>query len=116
VVDLDTQMKIDTLIDFSYDKTIERINAIEDADESIVYRTMGMVSKNEASWYLAYINYYCGCMEGILFTRFLEEFSRYPSPSENVFIADTISSKFEKLKQILLDISKKQFKKHHNNI
>jgi hypothetical protein len=49
VVDLDTQMKIDTLIDFSYDKTIERINAIEDADESTFYRTMGMVHNNEAS-------------------------------------------------------------------
>jgi hypothetical protein len=48
---------------------------------------------------MAYINYYCGCMEGILFTRFLEEFSRYPSPSENIFIKDTISSKFEELKK-----------------
>jgi hypothetical protein len=31
VTDLDTRMIIEKLIDFSYDKTIERLNAIEEA-------------------------------------------------------------------------------------
>jgi len=38
--DLDTQMKIDELLDYAYDKTIERMNAIEDAPRNSVYQTI----------------------------------------------------------------------------
>lgn len=109
MVDLDTQIKIDALLDYAYDKTIERMNAIEDAPRSSIYRTIAMEKGNYKSFLFAYINYYCGCLEGILFTRFLEEFDRMPSPSENVFIKESMTTKFENLKKIAMDIGDKKF-------
>ena len=110
MVDLDTQMKIDTLMDFAYDKTIERMNAIESAPRKLIYQTITMDKGSLHSYVLAYVNYYQGCFEGILFTRFLEEFNRMPTPSENSFIVDTIKTRFEKLNELCLDIAEKKLK------
>ncbi len=115
MVDLDTQMKIDTLLDYAYDKTIERINAIEDAQHNI-YQTLLMTKGDHKSFLCAYINYYCGCLEGIFFTRFLEEVDRMPSPSENVFIKESMEPKLEDLKKIVLDIATKKFDEHESNV
>ena len=108
MVDLDTQMKIDTLANYAYDHTIERLTIIETAPFDTVHRTK-ITEKNHRSILMAYLNYYTGCFEGILFTRFLEEFNRMPMPSENVFIHDTLDSKFEKLKEIVLKAADKRF-------
>ncbi|MDE2589224.1 MAG: hypothetical protein KGL95_06120 [Patescibacteria group bacterium] len=56
-------MIIDTLIDFSYDKTIERMNAIEGAPRNSVYQTILVEKGNYRSYLLVYIHYYLGCFE-----------------------------------------------------
>jgi len=112
MVDLDTQMKIDALVDFAYDKTVERMNAIELAPQKSVYQTITMDKGKLHSFVLAYLNYYWGCFEGILFTRFLEEFNRMPTPSENSFIVDTIKTRFEKLNELCIDFADKKFKEN----
>ena len=111
MVDLDTQMKIDALLDFAYDKTVERMNAIEDAPRNTIYQTIVMIKNNPDSFAMAYGNYYCGCLEGIFFTRFLEEFYRMPTPSENSFIKESIGSKFDDLKKMIAELAIKKFKK-----
>jgi len=110
MVDLDTKMKIDALLDYAYNNTIERINAIEDAPHNLVYRTLAM-QNNRTSFVSAYVNYYCGCFEGILFTRFLEEFDRMPAPSENAFIMESTTTKFEELTKTATDLGVKKFDK-----
>ncbi|MDH3765211.1 MAG: hypothetical protein OER82_05315 [Nitrosopumilus sp.] len=92
-MDLDTQMKIDTLLDYAYDNTIERINAVEDASETSIYRTLMVINCDMISYLNGFSNYYNGVLEGILFTRFLEVFQRMPTPSENAFIVDSIEKK-----------------------
>lgn len=113
LVDLETQMKIDTLMDYSYDKTVERMNAIEDAPHSVIYQTMIVVKNNSESFAMAYANYYSGCLEGIFFTRFLEEFNRMPTPSENSFIKNSIESRFEDFKKMITDLALRRFKEEH---
>ena len=119
VVELDIKMKIDTLIDYSYDRTIERLNAIEGASVIDAYRTMLLTKHDSKSFLLAYLHYYTGCFEGILFTRFLEEFNRMPTPSENAFIKETLTSKFEMFKTRVMDAAEKTFneveKPDHSN-
>ena len=115
MVDSDTQMKINALLDYAYDKTIERMNAIENAPLSNVYQTIGMIKGDYKSFLFAYINYYCGCLEGILFTRFLEEFDRMPSPSENAFIKESITSRFEDFKKFVMDAATKKFDEYEKN-
>lgn len=110
MVDLETRMKIDALLDYAYDKTIERMNAIESAPHNSVYQTIVMVKDNFSTYIQAYINYYNGCLDGIFSTRFLEEFDRMPSPSEISFIKEAIASKFESLKDAILDLAKQKFK------
>jgi len=110
MVDIDTQMKIDELVDYAYDTTIERIIAIENADIGLIYQTILMEKGNYRSFLEAYSNYYCGVLEGILFTRFLEELNRMPTPSENSFIAETIAQRFEKFKDIIINLAEKKFK------
>ena len=106
----DAHEMINALVDFAYDKTIERMNAIEDASPNSVYRTIGMEKGNYRSYLLAYINYYLGYFEGILFTRFLEELNRMPTPSENSFIKDIIATRFEELNKASADMADKKFK------
>ena len=103
-------MKIDELVDFAYDKTIERMNAIEEAPRNSIYQSIIMRKDDHETYVFAYINYYYGCLEGILFTRFLEEFNRMPTPSENSFIIDTITTRFNGLKKTLSDLAYKKFK------
>ena len=69
-----------------------------------------MEKGNLTSYVFAYMNYYCGCFEGICFTKFLEEFNRMPTPSENAFIIDTIRTRFEQLKKVVTDLADKKFK------
>ena len=109
MVVLDIKMKIDTLIDYAYDGTIERLNAIEGASATDAYRTMLIAKHDHKSYLLAYLHYYTGCFEGILFTRFLEEFNRMPTPSENAFIKETLTSKFEMFKTRVMDAAEKTF-------
>ena len=109
MTDLDDKKKIDVLLDFAYDKTIERMNAIEEAHRNSIYQSIVVQKGNLQSYVFAYMNYYCGCLEGIFFTRFLEEFYRMPTPSENAFIADTITTRFKKLKETVLNLANKKF-------
>ena len=109
MVDLDTQMKIDGLLDFAYDKTVERMNAIEEAPHSVIYQTIAMEKGNSRSYAFAYANYYFGCLEGIFFTRFLEEFNQMPTPSENSFIKETIATKFKDLKNMIVDLAYRRY-------
>jgi len=111
MTDLDIKIVIDELLTFAYDGTIERINAIEDAPRGMVYKSFAVQEGNFNSYLLAYSNYYCGCLEGILFTRFLEEFQRMPTPSENAFLKESISTRFEDLKTIVSDLAQREFKK-----
>ena len=103
--DIDIKIIINTLVDFAYDKTIERMNAIEGASTSSVYQTILVEKGNYRSYLLSYLHYYCGCFEGILFTRFLEEFNRMPTPSENSFIKDMVETRFEDLKKAAADVN-----------
>ena len=107
------------LIDYSYDRTIERLNAIEGTSPLDAYRTMLFVKHDRQSFGLGYLHYYTGCFEGILFTRFLEEFNRMPAPSENAFIKETLTSKFEMFKTHVLSAASKAFdeneKPDHSN-
>jgi len=112
--DLDTKMKIDFLLDYAYDHTVERVNAIEDAPEDSIFRFIGIETGNASSYTFAYMNYYMGVFEGIFFTRFLEEFNRMPTPSENSFIKDSFSSRFEAFKSIAIRLAKKAYDKENS--
>ena len=109
MVELDIAMKIDALIDYSYDGTIERLNAIEGVPVTGAYKTMLFDKLDYKSFLLAYLHYYTGCFEGILFTRFLEEFNRMPTPSENAFIKESLTSRFETFKTRVMDAASKTF-------
>jgi hypothetical protein len=54
----DIHETIKVLVDFAYDKTVERMNAIEDASPNSVYRTIGMTKGDYRSYLLSYMNYY----------------------------------------------------------
>ena len=110
MVDLDTRMKIEEILDYSYNTTIERMNAIEEAPSNSNYQTIAATKDDFNSYIQAYMNYYCGTLEGILFTLFLDKFNRLPNPSENAFIVEAIGTKWEKLKDIVIELSKKKFK------
>lgn len=107
----DTNIKetIESLLDFAYDRTIERIHAIEEAPKGSIYRTIGMIKGNYRSYVMGYLNYYLGCLEGIFFTMFLDEFNRMPTPSENAFVKEAIATKFENLKKIVSKIGDQKF-------
>jgi len=113
MVDIETRIKMDKLIDYAYDRTIERMNAIESAPENSIYRTIGFEEKNYSSFALGYVNYYCGCLEGILFELFLVKFDRLPTPSEITYISDTIKTRFVKLKKFCMELSEKKFKEKY---
>ena len=113
MVDLETQIEIDKLIDYAYDRTIDRMNAIESAPENTIYRTIGFKGKNYSSFALGYVNYYSGCLEGILFELFLVKFDKLPSTSEIAFISDTIKTRFDKLKKLCLELADKLFKEKY---
>ena len=113
LVDIETQIEIEKLIDYAYDRTIERMNAIESAPENTIYRTIGFEGKNYSSFALGYVNYYSGCLEGILFELFLVKFDKLPSPSEIAFISDTIKTRFDKLKKLCLELADKLFKEKY---
>lgn len=110
MVDLDAQMKIEKLMDYAYDKTMERIAAIEDASDSMVYRSIVVEKGNIKSYFQSYIHYYLGMFEGILFTFFLEDFDRMPTPSENAFISDSMGGKWTKIIDTVKDVVSKKFK------
>jgi len=112
--DLDTKMIIERLIDFAYDHTVERVNAIEDAPEVSIYRFLAVERDNASSFTFAYMNYYMGVFEGIFFTRFLEELNRMPTPSENLFIKDSFKSRFEEFKSIAIRLAKKAYDEEHS--
>ena len=78
--------------------------------QKMIYQTITMDKGSLHSYVQAYLNYYDGCFEGILFTRFLEEFNRMPTPSENSFIVESILTRFEKLKELCLDLADKKLK------
>jgi len=61
MIDLETQMKINELIDSAYEqmKEIFNINEETPAKEKI-YQTMAMVKGDLPSYFDAYINYYMG--------------------------------------------------------
>lgn len=105
MTDLETTPKIATMIDFAYERTIERIETIEGAPYDQIYQTT-VKENNRTSYLLAYCNYYFGCLEGILFVQFLEEFNRMPTPLENAFIEAAIKQKFENLKDRIADVAK----------
>lgn len=109
MTDLDTRMIIEELIDFSYDKTIERLNAIEGAPQNSVYQTILVEKGNYRSYLLVYLHYYLGCFEGILFVRFLEILNRMPTPSENSFIKDALATRFEDLNKAAAAAADKKF-------
>ncbi len=113
MVDIETRIKMDKLIDYAYDRTIERMNAIESSPENSIYRTIGFEEKNYSSFALGYVNYYCGCLEGILFELFLVKFDRLPTPSENTYISDTIKTRFDKLKKFCMELAGKKFKEKY---
>jgi hypothetical protein len=113
MVDIETRIEIEKLIDYAYNRTIERINAIESAPENKIYRTIGVEEKNYSSFALGYVNYYSGCLEGILFELFLHKFDKLPTPSEISFISDTIKTRFDKLKKVCLELADKFFKEKY---
>ena len=113
LVDLEKQIEIDKLIDYAYDRTIDRMNAIESAPENTIHRTIGFEGKNYSSFALGYVNYYSGFLEGILFELFLVKFDKLPSPSEIAFISDTIKTRFDKLKKLCLELADKLFKEKY---
>ena len=104
---MDTESKIEALLNYSYDRTIERINAIEDATNP--HRSIVFEKDNYPSFLMGYANYYCGCFEGVFFIRFLDEFNRMPSPTEAIFIKEAILSKFEALKEITSKLGDKKY-------
>ena len=107
-------MKIDELLDYAYNSMIERLNIVEESPRHAVYRTMAMERNNPTSYTFAYMNYYTGVFEGIFFTSFLEEFDRMPTPSENQFIIDSFSSRFEKFKDVAIRYAKKAYDKDNS--
>ena len=109
MVDVETQMKIDTLLDFSYDKTMERMNAIEEAPRHSIYKTTAVRKGDYGSYLFAESNYYLGCFEGIFFVRFLEEFDRMPTPSENAFIKESVEAKFRDLLKSAVAVADKHW-------
>jgi len=113
MVDVETRIKIDKLIDYAYDRTTERMNAIESAPENMIYRTIGFEEKSFPSLTLGYMNYYCGCLEGILFELFLVKFDKLPTPSEITYISDTIKTRLDKLKKLCSELAKKTFKEKY---
>ncbi len=110
MVDLDDQMKITKLMDYAYDKTMERVSAIEDASEAMIYRSLVVEKGNIKSYFQSYIHYYLGMFEGILFTFFLEDFDRMPTPSENAFISDSMGKKWDTIIDTAKDLATKKFK------
>ncbi len=110
MVDVETQMKIDTLLDFSYDKTMERMSAIEEAPRHSIYKTTAVRQGDYGSYLFAESNYYLVCFEGMFFVRFLEEFNRMPIPSENAFIKESVKSKFRDLLKSAVAVADKHWK------
>ena len=111
---IEIKMIIDQLIDFAYDHTVERVNAIEDAPEDAIYRFLAVERNNPSSYTFAFMNYYMGVFEGIFFTRFLEELNRMPTPSENSFIKDSFANRFEEFKSIAIRLAKKAHDKDNS--
>ena len=111
MVDLDTKMKIDSLIDSAYNQMMEIFNINEDAPENSIYRTMVAVKGDSVSYLNSYVNYYMGVFEGILITLFLDQLERYPNPSEKSFIQDSFTNRFHNFTDIVVDYAKKHYKK-----
>jgi len=109
-MDLDMQMKIEKLMDIAFDKTMERISAVESASEDMIYRTLIVEKGNIRTYFSSYTHYYLGMFEGLLFTFFLDEFDRMPTPSENAFIRDNLGSKWDILIDTAKNLASKKFK------
>jgi len=107
--DLDSKMKIDKLIDNSYNEMMELFNINEESPVHAVYQTMTVTKGDSMSYLYAYINYYMGVFEGILISLFLEEFDAYPTPSQKTFIQDSFKKRFHSF----IDIAKKHATKNY---
>ena len=114
MINSDTKATIDTLIDYAYDHTIERLNIIANSPSNTVYITL-ITAIDYKSFLATYLNYYSGCFEGILFTKFLEEFNRMPTPSENAFIKERMTLRNKTFSTAVLGAAKKKFNEFENN-
>ena len=110
MIDLETRMKIDELIDFAYVqmKEIFNINEETSAKEKI-YQTMATVRGDLQSYFHAYINYYMGIFEGIFITLYLDELKNYPSLEEKLFIQMSFDKKWKEFIDIVKEYAKKSF-------
>jgi len=107
MIDLETQKKIDGLIDAAYKQMTEIFTINEEAlEKKDVYQTITVVRGDMQSYIDAYVNYYMGVFEGIFITLCLDELERYPSPEEKSFIQTSFQKKWEEF----IDTSKKYVK------
>jgi len=107
MIDLETRMKIDELIDSAYEQMREIFNINEKTPEKEkIYQTMAVVRGDMQSYIDAYVNYYMGVFEGIFITLCLNELKRYPSPEEKLFVQTSFQKKWEEF----IDTSKKYVK------
>lgn len=109
MVDIDTRMKIEKLIRECYDRTFDIIKKIENTpDESHVFRTLiientGVDHIDKVNYMKMFATHYQGVFEGLFTALYENDFDRYPSPEEIVFIQEQTQKDWEKL----VDLGKK---------
>ena len=116
MIDLETRMEIDGLIDSAYEQMREifYINEETPAKEKI-YQTMATVRGDIHSYFHAYVNYYMGVFEGVFITFYLNEIEKYPSPEEKLFIQASFEKKWQEFIDVVKKYAKKRFDKDQDD-
>ena len=89
-MDLETQMKIDEIIDDAYERANELIDNFENSPDDRVYRTIRVQKGNPKSYTDAFYHYYSGVFEGLLMTLFLHKFDEWPTKEQKKFMQNSI--------------------------
>jgi len=110
MIDLDTRMKIDKLIDSAYAEMRELFNINEDATvKEDVYQTIATVKGDVLSYFYAYVNYYMGVFEGSFITLCLDELERYPTVEEKLFIQASFTKRWQEFIDTVQKYAQKRF-------
>ena len=114
MIDLDTRMKIDNIIDDAYSHMEEIFGINENSPADKIYQTFRIQRNNPASYLDAYVHYYMGVFEGIMISLFLEEFDKYPIEEEQEFISNSFDKRWKSFVDVITEYAKKQYRKDNN--
>jgi len=109
MVSIEDRIKIEALIKECYTKTYDILFRIENAEkESHVFRTLIVPDEDPTGvhYFRAFVQHYQGVFEGLFTGLFDNDFNRYPSPDEIVFIQEEIKKDWDKLIKVAMKFAK----------